>query len=119
MKLWWVHCEALIAITLAWKITRDNKYAVWHSLLHDWSFNHFTDKICRGEWFGYLHRDGSLSQKAKGNFDKGPYHLAYMLWFCARELADGVFDPKSVPVGKITQHLIQSYEEPQPVPIEE
>jgi len=39
------------------------------------------------EWFVYLHRDGSLSQPAKGNMFKGPFHLPRALWYGARELA--------------------------------
>ena len=39
-----------------------------------------------GEWFGYLHRDGTVSQRAKGNMFKGPFHLPRMLWICAHEL---------------------------------
>lgn len=31
-----------------------------------------------GEWFGYLHRDGSVSSTLKGNMFKGPFHLPRM-----------------------------------------
>ncbi len=87
MKFWWPHCEAIIATLLAWKLTGDARYAAMHAQVHDWSFAHFPDPE-HGEWFGYLHRDGRLSQRAKGNLFKGPFHLPRMLWFCARELAD-------------------------------
>ncbi|MEA3207982.1 MAG: N-acylglucosamine 2-epimerase [Chthoniobacter sp.] len=86
MKFWWPHCEALIATLLAWKLTGDARYAAMHAQVHDWSFAHFADAE-QGEWFGWLHRDGTVSQRAKGNFFKGPFHLPRMLWFCARELA--------------------------------
>ena len=56
-----------------------------HAQVHDWSFAHFPDRE-HGEWFGYLHRDGSVSQRAKGNMFKGPFHLPRMLWCCTREL---------------------------------
>ena len=85
MKFWWPHCEAIIATVLAWKLTGDSRYAAMHEKVHRWSFAHFPDPDC-GEWFGWLHRDGSLSQRAKGNMFKGPFHLPRMLWFCAREL---------------------------------
>lgn len=49
--------------------------------VYDWSFKHFPDKKF-GEWFGYLHRDGSVSQEAKGNMYKGPFHLPRMLLLC-------------------------------------
>jgi hypothetical protein len=87
MKFWWPHCEAIIATLLAWQLTGDAKYARWHALVHDWSFAHFPDRE-HGEWFGYLHRDGSVSQRAKGNLFKGPFHLPRMLWYCWRLLAE-------------------------------
>jgi N-acylglucosamine 2-epimerase len=85
MKFWWPHCEAIIATLLAWKLTGEPRFAAMHAQVHDWSFAHFPDPA-HGEWFGYLHRDGTLSQGAKGNLFKGPFHLPRMLWSCAREL---------------------------------
>jgi N-acylglucosamine 2-epimerase len=81
MKFWWPHCEGIIATLLAWKVTGDEKYARMHRQIHDWSFTHFPDRE-HGEWFGYLHRDGRISQTAKGNMFKGPFHLPRMLWYC-------------------------------------
>jgi N-acylglucosamine 2-epimerase len=86
MKFWWPHCEAIIATLLAWKLTGNSRYAEMHAQVHDWSFKHFPDRE-HGEWFGYLHRDGTPSQRAKGNLFKGPFHLPRMLWFSAQELA--------------------------------
>jgi len=96
MKFWWPHTEAIIATLLAWKLTGATKYARWRQLVHDWSFNHFPDAEF-GEWYGYLHRDGSVSQRAKGNVYKGPFHLPRMLWYGSRILsepnpAEGGFD---------------------------
>jgi N-acylglucosamine 2-epimerase len=87
MKFWWPHNEAIIATLFAWKLTGAPRYAAMHRQVHEWSFARFPDKE-HGEWFGYLHRDGSLSQPAKGNLFKGPFHLPRMLWFCAAELAE-------------------------------
>jgi len=28
-----------------------------------------------GEWFGYLHRDETVAQTAKGNLFTGPFHF--------------------------------------------
>jgi N-acylglucosamine 2-epimerase len=81
MKFWWPHCEAIIATSLAWSLTRDDQYARWHELVHDWSFKHFPDPEF-GEWYGYLHRDGRISTQLKGNMWKGPFHLPRMLWYC-------------------------------------
>jgi N-acylglucosamine 2-epimerase len=83
MKFWWPHCEAIIATLLAHQITGDAKYARWHQQAHDWSFAHFSDPEF-GEWYGYLHRDGSISSRAKGTMYKGPFHLPRMLWYCCQ-----------------------------------
>ena len=85
MKFWWPHNEAIIATLLAWQLTGDAKYARWHQLVHDWSFKHFADPEF-GEWYGYLHRDGGISSRAKGTMYKGPFHLPRMLWYCWRLL---------------------------------
>jgi len=86
MKFWWPHNEAIIATLLAWHVTGDAKYAQWHKQVHDWSFAHFPDPE-HGEWFGYLHRDGTPSVTLKGNLWKGPFHLPRMLWYCSELLA--------------------------------
>lgn len=86
MKFWWPHNEAVIATLLAWTLTSEAKYAEWHKQVHDWSFAHFPDPQ-HGEWFGYLHRDGTPSVTLKGNLWKGPFHLPRMLWYCERLLA--------------------------------
>lgn len=87
MKFWWPHCEGIIATLLAWRLTGHARYAEMHRLIHDWSFAHFPDRE-HGEWFGYLHRDGTVAQTAKGNMFKGPFHLPRMLWFCHNELVN-------------------------------
>ena len=81
MKFWWPHNEAIIATLLAYLLTRKEKYAFWHKLVHDYSYKHFHDKQ-HGEWFGYLHRDGTIAQTAKGNLFKGPFHLPRQEWYC-------------------------------------
>ena len=88
MKFWWPHNEAIIATLLAWSLTHDAKYARWHQLAHDWSFKHFPDPEF-GEWYGYLHRDGRISSRAKGTIYKGPFHLPRMLWYCMK-MADPI-----------------------------
>jgi N-acylglucosamine 2-epimerase len=86
MKLWWVHNEALIATLAAHFITGDAKYERWYDMLHDYIFAHFPDKEY-GEWYGYLHRDGSVSHTPKGSLWKGPYHLLRCLILCEQILA--------------------------------
>ena len=85
MKLWWVHCETLIASLMAYSITHDEKYWEVFLELHDYCEKHFHDKEF-GEWFGYLHRDGTVSHTQKGSQWKGPYHLVRALMCCERIL---------------------------------
>lgn len=81
MKFWWPQCEAIIATLLAFKMTGDAKYADWHRKIHEYAHRHFQDEE-HGEWFGYLHRDGRVSNTMKGNHYKGPFHLPRMQWYC-------------------------------------
>ncbi|MCA9195135.1 MAG: AGE family epimerase/isomerase, partial [Planctomycetales bacterium] len=74
MKFWWPQNEGLIATLLAYLLTGEARYAKWHDELHRWAHQYFPDPKY-GEWFGYLHRDGSLSSTLKGNLWKGPFHL--------------------------------------------
>lgn len=87
MKFWWPHNETIIATLLAWQLTGDPQYARWHQMAHDWAYAHFPDPL-HGEWFGYLHRDGSLSTPLKGNMWKGPFHLPRMQWYCWQRLEE-------------------------------
>lgn len=87
MKFWWPHNEVIIATLLAYLMTGNEKYAQWHKLVHDYSYSHFHDKQ-HGEWFGYLHRDGSIAQTAKGNLFKGTFHLPRQEWYCMQLLSE-------------------------------
>ena len=78
MKFWWPQCETIIATLYAYKLTGDEKYLEMHRLANDWTFKHFKDTEYP-EWYGYLHRDGSVAQPAKGNIFKGPFHIPRML----------------------------------------
>jgi N-acylglucosamine 2-epimerase len=87
MKFWWPQNETIIATLLAYTLTGDEKYARWHKMVHDYAYDKFHDKE-HGEWFGYLHRDGTLAQTAKGNLFKGPFHLPRQEWYCAQLLKE-------------------------------
>lgn len=90
MKFWWPHNELIIATLLAYQLTGKSKYAEQHQLAHDWAYQHFPDPK-HGEWYGYLHRDGSPSSHLKGNLWKGPFHLPRMQhvgWQLLEELSD-------------------------------
>lgn len=87
MKFWWPQNETIIATLLAYQLTGDPKYAVWHEMIHDWTYKHFPDTE-HGEWFGYLHRDGSVSSSLKGNLWKGPFHMPRMQLECWKLLQE-------------------------------
>lgn len=78
MKFWWPQTEAIIATLYAYKMTCDEKYLEMHKQISEWTYAHFSDKEY-GEWYGYLHRDGSVAQPAKGNIFKGPFHIPRMM----------------------------------------
>ena len=78
MKFWWPQCETVIAALYAYKVTRDEKYLeIWRKA-DEWMVSHFRDPEYP-EWYGYLHRDGTVAQPAKGNLFKGPFHIPRML----------------------------------------
>lgn len=85
MKFWWPQNETIIATLMAFLMTGKVKYARWHRQIHEYAYSHFHDKE-HGEWFGYLHRDGTVSQTAKGNLFKGPFHLPRQEWICMQLL---------------------------------
>jgi N-acylglucosamine 2-epimerase len=85
MKFWWPHNEVIIATLLAYLMTGNEKYAAMHKLVHAYAYKHFHDPQ-NGEWFGYLHRDGTIAQTAKGNLYKGPFHLPRQEWYCTQIL---------------------------------
>lgn len=78
MKFWWPQTEAVIATLYAYEATGDARYLEMHRLANDWMMEYLPDPVY-GEWFGYLHRDGSVAQSAKGNIFKGPFHIPRML----------------------------------------
>ena len=81
MKFWWPQTEAIIATLYAYQATRDESYLDMHKQVSDWTYTHFPDRQY-GEWYGYLHRDGTVAQPAKGNLFKGPFHIPRMLIRC-------------------------------------
>ncbi len=82
MKLWWPHNEAVIASLMLYKTTAEKKYADIFEKVTDYAFAHFSDGEY-GEWFGYLHRDGTPTlPPCKGHTYKGPFHVMRMLAKC-------------------------------------
>ena len=87
MKFWWPHNEAEIATLLAWEMTGEEKYLGRYRQVRDWSRKTFRDAEY-GEWYGYAHRDGTISTQLKGNLWKGAFHLPRMLMYCGELLGD-------------------------------
>ena len=81
MKFWWPQCEAIIANLEAYRLTGEEKWLERFRLVRDWAWAHLKDPDYP-EWFGYLHRDGTVAQPAKGNLFKGPFHIPRMLVKC-------------------------------------
>ncbi|MCF7944571.1 MAG: AGE family epimerase/isomerase [Spirochaetia bacterium] len=78
MKYWWPHTETLYALLLAYVTTKDEKYLAAYEDVHAWTFDHFPDYEF-GEWYGYLHRDGSPALQIKGSQWKGNLHIPRLL----------------------------------------
>lgn len=77
-EFWWPQTEAIIATLYAYLMTKEEKYLKMHQQISEWTYTHFPDKEY-GEWYGYLHRDGTVAQLAKGNLFKGPFHIPRMM----------------------------------------
>ena len=78
MKFWWPQCETIIMTLYAYLATGDERYLEKHQTISDWTYKHFPDAEFP-EWYGYLHRDGTVAQPAKGNLYKGPFHIPRMM----------------------------------------
>ncbi|XP_077453667.1 uncharacterized protein LOC144072006 isoform X1 [Stigmatopora argus] len=87
MKLWWPHCEALIAFLMAYSQTKRTGLLERFSQVYDYTFSHFSDDK-HGEWFGYLSQDGKVALDFKGGPYKGFFHLPRCLYMCERILDD-------------------------------
>ena len=82
-KLWWVHLEALVALSKAYYHTKNPEILEWYVKVHEYTWNHFPDKEY-GEWFGYLNRQGEPHLQLKGGKWKGCFHVPRGLYQCWR-----------------------------------
>jgi N-acylglucosamine 2-epimerase len=81
MKLWWPHCEALYAHLLNYSVTgSDTDWSLFQTT-KDYTFGHFPDQTY-GEWYGYLDRQGRVSQSFKGGAYKCAFHVPRALLLC-------------------------------------
>lgn len=86
MKLWWPHCEAMIGALVAWRATGEARWWARFEEVATWAMDRFCDPEY-GEWFGYLTREGEVSQRFKAGPYKGCFHVPRALWMCERLLA--------------------------------
>ncbi len=80
MKYWWPHNELLYASLLAYHVTGDKKFEDMFEAAHAYSFDKFSDQK-NGEWYGYLHRDGTVAMDVKGTMYKGAFHVPRQLLY--------------------------------------
>lgn len=73
MKLFWVHCEAMVALIYAYQHTNDERYLQGFETIFAYVKKHFKDDG-HPEWYGHLHRDGTPISQIKGSDWKGPFH---------------------------------------------
>ncbi len=83
-KFWWVHIEALIALAMAYRLTRRDDCLEWLMKVHEYTWSRFPDPQF-GEWFGYLDRRGNVLIPLKGGKWKGCFHIPRGLILCAEE----------------------------------
>lgn len=87
-KLWWVHLETLVALAKTYAHNQSPKAAQWFEKVHDYTWKHFRDKDCGGEWFGYLNRRGERLLNLKGGKWKGCFHVPRALFEVSRTLGE-------------------------------
>ncbi len=58
--------------------TGEQKYLDWYNEIERYVEKHFIDRK-NGEWYGYLHYDGTVANTLKGSIVKGPFHIPRML----------------------------------------
>lgn len=80
-KLWWVHLEALVALSMGYQLTHDSHCLDWYKRVHEYTWRRFPDPT-HGEWFGYLNRQGDVLLSLKGGKWKGCFHVPRGLYKC-------------------------------------
>ncbi|MFK5972864.1 MAG: AGE family epimerase/isomerase [Flavobacteriaceae bacterium] len=80
-KLWWVHLEALVALAKAYEQTCDERIHQWYKKVHEYAWSNFSDPD-RGEWYGYLNREGRVLLHLKGGKWKGCFHVPRAMYQC-------------------------------------
>jgi N-acylglucosamine 2-epimerase len=86
-KLWWVHIETLIALSMGYLLSGRPECLAWFKKIHDYTWKHFPDPKY-GEWFGYLNRRGEVLLPLKGGKWKGCFHVPRGLYRCSQILGE-------------------------------
>ncbi len=86
-KLWWVHLETLVALAMGYQLTGREVCWQWYQRVHDYAWSTFADPD-RGEWYGYLNRQGKVLLELKGGKWKGCFHVPRALYLCWQIFAD-------------------------------
>ncbi|XP_069895586.1 N-acylglucosamine 2-epimerase isoform X1 [Dipodomys merriami] len=85
MKLWWPHCEAMVAFLMGYRDSGDPALLRLFDQVAEYTFRQFRDSE-RGEWFGYLNREGKVALTIKGGPFKGCFHVPRCLAMCEEML---------------------------------
>ncbi len=79
MKLWWPHCEAILASLYAYRLTGDTYFLDRFREMDDYCWKHFKDPEYP-EWFGYCNRRGEVTHLLKGGKWKTFFHVPRCLF---------------------------------------
>ncbi len=90
-KLWWVHLEALVALSMGYQLTKRDDCWLWYQKVHDYAWSHFADPE-QGEWFGYLNRKGEVLLNLKGGKWKGCFHVPRSMYLCWQQFQKLAFE---------------------------
>lgn len=85
LKWWWTHSEALLALAMSWKISRDEWFLARFEEIDAWCTAHFRDSR-NPEWFGWVDRAGNPVSLVKGTPSKTCFHVPRCLYCCAKFL---------------------------------
>lgn len=85
MKLWWPHCEALIACIFAYRLTKEQWFLDKFEEIDKWTWEHFRDPEYP-EWYAYLNRRGEPTHTLKGGKWKTFFHLPRCLFTVADQI---------------------------------
>ena len=91
-KLWWVHLETLVALSMAYRLTQRAVYWEWYQRVHDYTWSHFSDAE-NGEWYGYLNRQGDVLLPLKGGKWKGCFHVPRAMYLCWQQFEQMEYSP--------------------------